>query len=83
MKKQGQGKGANDVAKQGDGESTKSTKEETERVMEGDKSDLYDSDNQKEKGEPCREKLDDRHRKGDGSEFEHKDGKEGGNTERI
>ncbi|XP_054887983.1 cyclic nucleotide-gated cation channel alpha-4 [Poeciliopsis prolifica] len=65
--------GDNDVAKEGDGESTKSTKDETERVVVGDKFDLKDSDCLKGKesdGEEITEKGDERPGKGDGAEIE-------------
>ncbi|XP_041858002.1 cyclic nucleotide-gated cation channel alpha-4 [Melanotaenia boesemani] len=71
---QGQEGDRDDVTKKGDGESTKSTKEEIEIVVEGDKSGLGESDNQKDQkdddGEKCREKGDDRPGKGDGAEIE-------------
>ncbi|XP_070694512.1 cyclic nucleotide-gated channel alpha-4 [Pempheris klunzingeri] len=80
LKKQGQGEDGNDVAKEGDGESTKSTKEDVERVVEGDKSGLKDPDDQQKKkeddGEKNREKGDDRPGKGDGAEIEPEDEKE-------
>ncbi|KAM4730695.1 cyclic nucleotide-gated channel alpha-4 [Anableps anableps] len=63
----------NDVTNEGDGESTKSTKDETERVVEGNKYDRKDSDILKEKGsdgEKILGKGDDRPGKGDGAETE-------------
>lgn len=63
----------NDVTKEGDGESTKSTKDETERVVEGNKLDLKDSDSLKEQrndGEKIIVKGDERPGKGDGAEIE-------------
>nr|XP_033472460.1 cyclic nucleotide-gated cation channel alpha-4 [Epinephelus lanceolatus] len=86
VKKQGQGEDGNDVTKEGDGESTKSTKEDVERMVEGDKSGLKDPDNQEKKkedgGEKNREKGDDRPGKGDGAEIEPKDKKEETSGER-
>ncbi|XP_028250280.1 cyclic nucleotide-gated cation channel alpha-4 [Parambassis ranga] len=74
VKKQGQGEEGNDVTKEGDGESTKSTKDDVERVVEGDKSGLKDTDNDEKKkeddGEKKQQKGDDRPGKGDGAEIE-------------
>lgn len=84
VKKAGKGEDGNDVAKEGDGESTKSfctksTKEDVDRVAEG--SGLKDSDNQQKKqhkdGKKNREKGDDRPGKGDGAEIEPDDKSQG------
>lgn len=42
VKEQAQGKDSNDVTKEGDGESSKSTKEDTERLVEGNKCGVED-----------------------------------------
>ncbi|XP_017276609.1 cyclic nucleotide-gated cation channel alpha-4 [Kryptolebias marmoratus] len=72
-KKQGQDDD-DDVTKEGDGESTKSTTDETERAVEGDKLGLKSSDSLGEETadskERIRDKGDDRPRKGDGAEIE-------------
>ncbi|XP_019119431.2 cyclic nucleotide-gated cation channel alpha-4 [Larimichthys crocea] len=83
VKKQGQGEDSNEVTKEGDGESTKSTKEDVEKTEKGDKSgkDLDDEEKKKEDGgEKNREKGDERPGKGDGAEIEPEDEKkeEGG-----
>ncbi|XP_043988477.1 cyclic nucleotide-gated cation channel alpha-4 [Gambusia affinis] len=65
--------GDNDVTKEGDGESTKSTKDETERVAAGNKFDLKDSDcleGKESDGEKIIEKGDERPGEGDGAETE-------------
>ncbi|XP_044071602.1 cyclic nucleotide-gated cation channel alpha-4 [Siniperca chuatsi] len=86
VKKQGQGEDGNDVTKEGDGESTKSTKEDVERILDGDKSGLKDPEYQEKKkeddAEKTREKGDDRPGKGDGAEIEPEDEKEEKNGER-
>ncbi|XP_031588811.2 cyclic nucleotide-gated cation channel alpha-4 [Oreochromis aureus] len=76
--KQGHGDDSNDVSKEGDGESTKSTKEDAERVVEGDKCGPKNPDNQGDKREDDGEKIqgDDRPGKGDGAEIEPENGKE-------
>lgn len=76
--KQGHGDYNNDVTKEGDGESTKSTKEDAERVVEGDKCGLKNPDNQGDKREDDGEKNqgDDRPGKGDGAEIESENGNE-------
>ncbi|XP_051259104.1 cyclic nucleotide-gated cation channel alpha-4 [Dicentrarchus labrax] len=75
-----QGDDSNDVTKEGDGESTKSTKEDVERMMEGDKSGLKDPDDQGKQEEDDEEKIrqkgDDRPGKGDGAEIEPEGEKE-------
>ncbi|XP_023286606.1 cyclic nucleotide-gated cation channel alpha-4, partial [Seriola lalandi dorsalis] len=80
VKKQGQGEDSNDVTKEGDGESSKSTKDDVERAAKGDKTGLKDPDDQEKKkeddGEKNREKGDDRPGKGDGAEIEPEDKKE-------
>ncbi|XP_022054726.2 cyclic nucleotide-gated cation channel alpha-4 [Acanthochromis polyacanthus] len=80
MKKTGQGEDGNDVSKEGDGESTKSTKEDVERMVEGDKCGLKGLDNQEKKkeddGEKNRDRGDDRPGKGDGAEIETENGKD-------
>ncbi|XP_045909945.1 cyclic nucleotide-gated cation channel alpha-4 isoform X3 [Micropterus dolomieu] len=79
-KEQGQREDGNDVTKEGDGESTKSTKEEMERILDGDKCGLKDPDDQEEKkedyGDKNREKGDDRPGKADGAEIVPEDEKE-------
>lgn len=69
-----------DVTKEGDGESIRSTKEETERVVERQKLGLRTSDSLTEKTEDSEERVrdqgDDRPRKGDGAETEPGNGKE-------
>lgn len=74
LKKQGQEEDGNEVTKEGDGESTKSTKEDVERMAEGDASGLKEPDVQQIKveddGNRNREKGDDRPGKGDGAEIE-------------
>ncbi|KAM3607139.1 uncharacterized protein V6R79_002187 [Siganus canaliculatus] len=79
VKNQGQGEDGNEVTKEGDGESTKSTKEDVERMAEGDSSGRRVQDDQEKKkngdGEKNREKGDDRPGKGDGAEIEPEDGK--------
>ncbi|XP_035533065.1 cyclic nucleotide-gated cation channel alpha-4 [Morone saxatilis] len=81
-----QGDDSNDVTKEGDGESTKSTKEDVERMTEGDKSGLKDPDDQgkqeEDDGEKIREKGDDRPGKGDGAEIEPEGEKEEKSGER-
>lgn len=71
LRRQGQN---DDVAKEGDGESTKFTKDETERELEGDQPGLKDSDGPREKIEEEEERTrtrgDNRPRKGDGAEIE-------------
>ncbi|KAK5622904.1 hypothetical protein CRENBAI_022705 [Crenichthys baileyi] len=80
--KKGKKKGDNDVddvTKEGDGESTKSTKDETERVVEGNKFGLKGSVSLKEKisdGETIIVKGDKRPGKGDGAEIEPRNEKE-------
>ncbi|XP_022596116.1 cyclic nucleotide-gated cation channel alpha-4-like, partial [Seriola dumerili] len=80
VKKQGQGEDSNDVTKEGDGQSTKSTKDDVERAAKGDKTGLKDPDDQEKKkeddGEKNQEKGDDRPGKGDGAEIEPEDKKE-------
>ncbi|KAF3694602.1 Trafficking protein particle complex subunit 10 Epilepsy holoprosencephaly candidate 1 protein [Channa argus] len=74
IKKQEQREDGNEVIKEGDGESTKSTKEHIERLVEGDGFGQKDPDNQEKKneddGEKKQEKGDDRPGKGDGAEIE-------------
>ncbi|XP_034740508.1 cyclic nucleotide-gated cation channel alpha-4 [Etheostoma cragini] len=85
VKKQGQGEDGYDVTKEGDGESTKSTKEDVEGTVEGDKSALKDPDNEenkKEDDEGKKRKGDDRPGKGDGAEIEPEDEKEEKSGER-
>ncbi|CAJ1079829.1 cyclic nucleotide-gated cation channel alpha-4 [Xyrichtys novacula] len=86
VKKQGQGEDGKDVTKEGDGESTKSTKEDTERTVEGDKSGVKDAGNQgktiEDDKEKSREKGDDRPGKGDGAEIEPEDEKDEKSAER-
>lgn len=83
LKKQGQGEDSNDLPKEGDGESTKSTKEDLERMAEGDASGQKDPDNKQEKnendGKKNREKGDDRPGKGDGAEIEPSNESQGEN----
>lgn len=80
IKKQRQGEDGNDVTKEGDGESTKSTKEDVEVMVEGDQSGLKDPDGRQKKTE------DDRPGKGDGAEIgpenekEEKSGERDSNT---
>ncbi|XP_053296057.1 cyclic nucleotide-gated cation channel alpha-4 [Pleuronectes platessa] len=73
VKKQQQTEDSNDVTKEGDRESTKSTKENVERLVEGDKSGLKDPDDKEKKkhddGDKTREKGYDRPGKGDGAEI--------------
>uniref|UniRef100_A0A3Q3MVK3 Cyclic nucleotide gated channel subunit alpha 4 n=2 Tax=Mastacembelus armatus TaxID=205130 RepID=A0A3Q3MVK3_9TELE len=80
VKKYGQGDDGNNVTKQGAGESTKSTKEEAERMVEGDKFGLKIPDNEEKKErdneKKNKEKVDDRPGKGDGAEAEPQDKKE-------
>ncbi|XP_012723918.3 cyclic nucleotide-gated cation channel alpha-4 [Fundulus heteroclitus] len=62
-----------DVTKEGDGESTKSAKDEGDRVMEGNKFVMKDANSLKDNihdGKKIREKADDRPGKGDGAEIE-------------
>lgn len=77
VKTQGQEEDGNEVTKEGDGESTKSTKEDVERMAEGDASGLKELDDQQTKvendGNINREKGDDRPGKGDGAEIEPAD----------
>ncbi|XP_041662305.1 cyclic nucleotide-gated cation channel alpha-4 [Cheilinus undulatus] len=84
--KKDQGEDGKDVTKEGDGESTKSTKEDVERVVEGDKSGVKDPGNQEneieDSGEKSREKGDDRPGKGDGAEIEPEEEREEKNEER-
>ncbi|KAF7215372.1 cyclic nucleotide gated channel alpha 4 [Nothobranchius furzeri] len=77
MKEQGHD---DNVFKEGDGESTKSSKEETERAVEGDQCGLKESDSlekaTEDAGEETENKEDDeRPGKGDGAEIETGDGK--------
>ncbi|XP_006799254.1 cyclic nucleotide-gated cation channel alpha-4 [Neolamprologus brichardi] len=76
--KQGHRDDSNDVTKEGDGESTKSTKEDAERVVEGDKCRPKNPDNQGDKSEDDGETIqgDDRPGKEDGAEIEPENGKE-------
>ncbi|XP_044222126.1 cyclic nucleotide-gated cation channel alpha-4 [Thunnus albacares] len=78
VKKQGQREDSNDITKEGDGESTKSTKDDVENMMEGNKcGDLGNQENKKgDNGEKNREKGDDRPGKGDGAEIVHEDKEE-------
>ncbi|KAM7379953.1 hypothetical protein PAMP_003285 [Pampus punctatissimus] len=78
LKKQGQREDSNDITKEGDGESTKSTKEDVENMMEGNKCGSVDNQEKKrvDDGEKNREKGDHRPGKGDGAEIEHKDKEE-------
>ncbi|XP_040004792.1 cyclic nucleotide-gated cation channel alpha-4 [Xiphias gladius] len=86
VKKQGHGEDSNDVTKEGDGESIKSTKEDGERIFEGDESGLKDLDDQEKKKEDDEEKNqekgDDRPGKADGAEIEPEDEKEEKSGER-
>ncbi|XP_019960662.2 cyclic nucleotide-gated channel alpha-4 [Paralichthys olivaceus] len=86
VKKQGQGEDGNDVTKEGDGESTKSTKEDVKRPVEGDKSGLKDPDDKEKKkhddGDITIEKGDDRPGKGDGAEIIPEEKKEDKSGER-
>ncbi|KAM8749868.1 LOW QUALITY PROTEIN: cyclic nucleotide-gated channel alpha-4 [Acanthopagrus schlegelii] len=78
VQKQRQREDSNDVTKEGAGESTKSTKENVEWMVEGDKPGLKDADGREKKkneGEK-KEKGDDR-LKGDRAENEPEDKKEG------
>ncbi|KAF6733789.1 Cyclic nucleotide-gated cation channel alpha-4 [Oryzias melastigma] len=68
QKKMEQEEDGEDVSKEGDGESSKSTKEEVDRLTEEEKSGLKTTDTQEEKKEG--ENADDRHGKGDGAEIE-------------
>ncbi|KAM9850607.1 cyclic nucleotide-gated channel alpha-4 [Aulostomus maculatus] len=68
FKKQGQREDSNYVTKEGDGESTKSTKEDVERIMEGNKSGVKDQDDQEKKRDYI-ETGDDRPGKADGAEI--------------
>lgn len=82
LKKPGHGEDINDLAKEGDGESTKSTKEDVDRMVEQDKSGLKDPNGQEKKKEDedkekKRDQADDRPRKGDGAEIEPEEEKEG------
>uniref|UniRef100_A0A3P8V9Y1 Cyclic nucleotide gated channel subunit alpha 4 n=2 Tax=Cynoglossus semilaevis TaxID=244447 RepID=A0A3P8V9Y1_CYNSE len=83
--KTGQRENNNDVAKEGDGESTKSTKEDVERMIEGDKSApnvTQDQVNGKGNSEHQKqEKEDNRHGKGDGAEIDSEEKKEKENGE--
>ncbi|XP_038153376.1 cyclic nucleotide-gated cation channel alpha-4 [Cyprinodon tularosa] len=78
-KENGEKEGAGDdgdVTKEGDGESTKSTKDETERVVEGNKFDLKEPDNLTDSihdKEKILGKGDERPGKGDGAETEPRD----------
>ncbi|XP_056279487.1 cyclic nucleotide-gated cation channel alpha-4 [Pseudoliparis swirei] len=82
--KQGEGEDA-DVSKEGDGERTKSTKQDVERMMEGDKGGMKEPEDQEkteEGGEKNGEKGDDRPGKGDGAEVAHEGEKEEESGER-
>ncbi|XP_068185412.1 cyclic nucleotide-gated channel alpha-4 [Antennarius striatus] len=74
------------VTKEGDGESTKSTKEDVERTADGDTSGLKDSHDQENKitdnGKKNREMADDRPGKGDGAEIDLEDRSRRDNGER-
>ncbi|AWP13466.1 putative cyclic nucleotide-gated cation channel alpha-4-like [Scophthalmus maximus] len=77
VKKLGQGEDSNDVTKEGDGESTKSTKEDVERMVEGDIYGPKEPDDQPKKkdndGDKIRDIGDDRPGKGDGAEIDPED----------
>ncbi|XP_076012959.1 cyclic nucleotide-gated channel alpha-4 [Genypterus blacodes] len=78
VKEQGQGEYSNDVTKEGDGESTKSTKEDTERLMERNKcgvEEVHDKDMTND-GEKNQERVYDRPGKGDGAEIKPEDNNE-------
>ncbi|XP_058470654.1 cyclic nucleotide-gated cation channel alpha-4 [Solea solea] len=76
VKKVGQGENSNDITKEGDGESTKSTKEDVERTIEVDKSalkDQHDQENEKGMDGDKNQEKDERPGKGDGAEIESED----------
>ncbi|XP_074551480.1 cyclic nucleotide-gated channel alpha-4 [Halichoeres trimaculatus] len=72
VKKQ-EGEEGKDVTKEGDGESTKSTKEDAERMVEGDQSGVKEPGNQgqviEDEEEKSKDRGDDRPGKGDGAEI--------------
>ncbi|XP_029980214.1 cyclic nucleotide-gated cation channel alpha-4 [Sphaeramia orbicularis] len=79
VKKQGQGEdNSNDVTKEGDGESTKSTKENPESEVK----DVNEEEKKRQdEGRKNKEKGDDRPGKGDGAEIVHEEKKEEKNGE--
>lgn len=80
LKKLGHGEEGQDVPKEGDGESTKSTKDDLERMAEGDASGQKEKNDkqQQSKTEKNRERGDDRPGKGDGAEIEPSNERQGG-----
>lgn len=75
VQKQRQREDGNDVTKEGDGESTKSTKENVERMVDEGPKDADDQVEKKNEGEK-KEKGDNRLGKGDGAEIEPEEEKE-------